>query len=61
MKFDRIDWGRVFFKTYYEKRSIRHLFVNFNRIFVIHITVYYFYTAYNSPNVYKVQGKNSAP
>jgi 1,3-beta-glucan synthase len=33
--------------------------VNFNRIFVIHIAVYYFYTAYNSPNVYKVQGKNS--
>jgi 1,3-beta-glucan synthase len=60
MKFDRIDWSRVFFKTYFEKRSIGHLFVNFNRIFVIHIAVYYFYTAYNSPNVYKVQGKNSA-
>jgi 1,3-beta-glucan synthase len=59
MKFDRIDWSRVFFKTYFEKRSIGHLFVNFNRIFVIHVAVYYFYTAYNSPNVYKVQGKNS--
>ena len=59
MKFDRIDWGRVFFKTYYEKWSFGHLFVNFNRIFVIHIAVYYFYTAYNSPNVYKVQGRNS--
>jgi 1,3-beta-glucan synthase len=59
MKFDRIDWGRVFFKTYFEKRSIGHLFVNFNRMFVIHIAVYYFYTACNSPNAYKVQGKNS--
>ena len=62
MKFVRIDWSRVFFKTYFEKWSIGHLrvFVNSNRIFVIHIAVYYFYTAYNSPNVYKVQGKNSA-
>ena len=59
MKFDRIDWGRVFFKTYYEKRSIRHLFVNFNHIFVIHITLYYFYTTYNSTVIYKVQGHNS--
>ena len=58
-KFDRVDWARVFFKTYFEKRSFGHLFVNFNRIFVIHIAMYYFYTAYNSPNVYKVQGRNS--
>lgn len=59
MKLDRVDWPRVFFKTYYEKRSFGHLFVNFNRIFVIHIAMYYFYTAYNSPNIYKVQGRNS--
>lgn len=25
MKFDRVDWNRVFFKTYYEKRSFGHL------------------------------------
>ncbi|KAF9525252.1 1,3-beta-glucan synthase [Crepidotus variabilis] len=60
MKFDRIDWGRVFFKTYYEKRSIGHLFVNFNRIFVIHIAMYYFYTSYNSPSIYKVPKRDSA-
>jgi len=52
MRFNRIDWSRVFFKTYYEKQSIGHLFVNFNRIFVIHIALYYFYT-YNSPIIYK--------
>ena len=52
MKFDRIDWNRVFFKTYYEKRSFGHLLVNFNRIWVIHISIYWYYTAYNSPAVY---------
>ena len=52
MKFDRIDWNRVFFKTYYEKRSFGHLLVNFNRIWVIHVSMYWFYTAYNSRTVY---------
>lgn len=56
MKFDRIDWNRAFFKTYYEKRSFGHLLVNFNRIWVIHIAMYYFYTAYNSPTIYAVDG-----
>ncbi|KAF8635567.1 hypothetical protein AX15_000217 [Amanita polypyramis BW_CC] len=59
MKFDRIDWKRVFFKTYYEKRSFGHLLVNFNRVWVIHIAMYYFYTSYNSPSIYAVNGKSS--
>ncbi|KAG9313770.1 1,3-beta-glucan synthase subunit FKS1, domain-1-domain-containing protein [Chiua virens] len=54
MKFDRIDWDRAFFKTYYEKRSFGHLLVNFNRIWVIHISLYWYYTAYNSPKVYQI-------
>ena len=52
MKFGRIDWNKVFFKTYFEKRSAAHLLVNFNRIWIIHIAVFWFYTAYNSPKVY---------
>jgi hypothetical protein len=60
MKFDRIDWNRAFFKTYYEKRSFGHLLVNFNRIWVIHITLYWFYTSYNSPAVYSINGSHSA-
>jgi 1,3-beta-glucan synthase len=59
MKFDRIDWNRAFFKTYYEKRSFGHLIVNFNRIWVIHISMYYFYTAFNSPTIYRVNGHSS--
>ncbi|KAJ7326188.1 1,3-beta-glucan synthase [Mycena albidolilacea] len=58
MRFDRIDWNRAFFKTYYEKRSFGHLLVNFNRIWIIHISTYFFYTAYNSPAIYAIDGKN---
>lgn len=61
MKFDRIDWNRAFFKTYSEKRSFGHLLVNFNRIWVIHIAVYFFYTAFNSKPVYRVQGGRNSP
>ena len=57
MKFNRIDWNRVFFKTYYEKRSISHLLVNFNRIWILHIAVFWFYTAFNSPQVYAPHNK----
>ncbi|KAI1795898.1 1,3-beta-glucan synthase [Ganoderma leucocontextum] len=51
-KFGRISWNRVFFKTYFEKRSSAHLLVNFNRIWIIHVGFFWFYTAYNSPKVY---------
>ena len=46
MKFDKIEWNRVFAKTYYERRSFLHLLVNFNRIWVLHITMYWFYTSF---------------
>lgn len=52
MKLDRVDWNRVFFKTYYEKRSFAHLLVSFDRIWIIHISLYWYYTAFNSPRVY---------
>ncbi|KAF6751110.1 1,3-beta-glucan synthase [Ephemerocybe angulata] len=59
IKFDRVDWNRAFFKTYYEKRSYGHLLVNFNRIWVIHIALFYFYTAFNSKTIYRVRGEDS--
>ncbi|KAG1827307.1 glycosyltransferase family 48 protein [Suillus subaureus] len=52
MNLQRVDWSKVFFKTYKEKRSIAHLLVNFNRIWILHIAIYWFYTAFNSPKVY---------
>lgn len=60
MVFDRIDWKRAFFKTYYEKRTFGHLIVNFNRIWIIHIGMFWFYTAFNSQAVYSTGGEASA-
>ncbi|TFK29933.1 1,3-beta-glucan synthase [Coprinopsis marcescibilis] len=51
-KLGKVEWNRVFFKTYFEKRSVAHLLVNFNRIWILHISVFWFYTAFNSPRVY---------
>ena len=60
MKFDRIEWNRVFFKTYLEKRSFFHLLVNFNRIWIVHISLFWFYTAYNAPAIYAPKGSTTA-
>ncbi|KAF8894605.1 glycosyltransferase family 48 protein [Infundibulicybe gibba] len=62
MKLSRVEWNRVFFKTYFEKRSTAHLLVNFNRVWILHISVYYFYTAFNSPKVFAPKNKaNPSP
>ena len=60
MHFDRINWNRAFFKTYYEKRSFGHLLVNFNRIWVIHFSLFWFYTAYNAPTIYQPKRGHSS-
>jgi len=57
MNLRRVVWDRVFFKTYFEKRSTAHLIVNFNRIWILHISMYWFYTAFNSPRVYAPENK----
>ncbi|KAK9476678.1 1,3-beta-glucan synthase component-domain-containing protein [Lipomyces japonicus] len=52
VKLGEVDWKNVFFKTYKETRSWFHMAVNFNRIWIIHVTMFWFYTAYNSPTLY---------
>lgn len=52
LKFKEINWKKAFFKTFRETRSWWHMITNFNRIWVIHLTIFWFYTAYNSPTVY---------
>ncbi|CCH58676.1 hypothetical protein TBLA_0A08870 [Henningerozyma blattae CBS 6284] len=47
-----VDWNDVFFKTYKESRTWLHLITNFNRIWIMHITVYWMYCAYNAPTFY---------
>ncbi|KAF1956695.1 beta-1,3-glucan synthase-like protein [Byssothecium circinans] len=51
-KLKEVVWKKVFFKTYYERRSWFHMVVNFNRIWVIHLTTFWMYTAYNSKPVF---------
>ena len=52
MKLAEVNWKKVFFKTYKETRSWLHMVVNFNRIWIIHITAFWFYTSFNSPTLY---------
>lgn len=51
-KLQEVNWKKCFFKTYKETRSWFHMIVNFNRIWVIHVTFFWFYTAHNSPTLY---------
>lgn len=51
-KLRNIDWGNSFNKTYLEKRSWVHLVVNFNRIWVIHLSVFWYFVSLNSPSLY---------
>lgn len=59
-----MDWERAFYKTYKEKRTWWHLATNFNRIWIIHLSVFWFYTSFNSPTLYTkhyVQVLNNPP
>ncbi|KAI1003790.1 1,3-beta-glucan synthase component [Podosphaera aphanis] len=51
LKLKDVKWSKVFFKTYKETRSWFHMLVNFNRIWVIHISAFWFFTAKNSPTL----------
>ncbi|KAF2399780.1 1,3-beta-glucan synthase component FKS1 [Trichodelitschia bisporula] len=51
-KLKDVNWKKCFFKTYKESRSWFHMLVNFNRIWVIHVTAFWFYTANNTPTFY---------
>ncbi|KAL4977440.1 1,3-beta-glucan synthase component-domain-containing protein [Aspergillus desertorum] len=51
-KLKEVNWKKVFFKTYKETRSWFHLVTNFNRIWVIHLGAFWFFTAYNAPTIY---------
>lgn len=65
LKLKDVNWNKVFFKTYRETRSWLHMLVNFNRIWIIHITAFWFFTAKNSPTIlvknYKQEENNLPP
>ncbi|RUP52084.1 1,3-beta-glucan synthase subunit FKS1, domain-1-domain-containing protein [Jimgerdemannia flammicorona] len=47
-----VAWELTFQKTYKERRTWLHLAVNFTRIWIIHVVVFYYYTSYNAPFLY---------
>lgn len=51
LKLKDVLWKKCFFKTYKETRSWFHLLVNFNRIWVIHLSMFWFFIAGNAPSV----------
>lgn len=52
LKLKEVNWNKVFFKTFRENRSWFHNVTNFSRIWVIHLTTFWFFTALNSPTLY---------
>ncbi|OBA25591.1 hypothetical protein HANVADRAFT_53816 [Hanseniaspora valbyensis NRRL Y-1626] len=42
------NWKKTFHKTYKESRTWYHVLTNFNRIWIIHICVFWYYTVFNS-------------
>lgn len=64
-KLKDVNWKKCFFKTYRETRSWFHMIVNYNRIWIIHLTMFWFYTLYNAPPIitenYEQQANNGPP
>ncbi|KAF5213215.1 hypothetical protein E0198_000732 [Clavispora lusitaniae] len=61
-----VQWKTVFQKTYLETRSWGHVIVNFNRIWVIHLSAFWYYFVINTPalytrNYYHALNTKSAP
>ncbi len=51
LKLRDVKWQKCFFKTYKETRSWLHMLINFNRIWIIHVTMFWFYTSHNAPTL----------
>ncbi|AOA62794.1 1,3-beta-glucan synthase component [Komagataella phaffii CBS 7435] len=64
IRLGEVLWENVFFKTYKEIRSWLHFITNFNRIWIIHVSLFWMYAAYNSPTLYTkhyIQTQNNQP
>lgn len=57
-------WSKAFYKTYKETRTWMHCATNFNRIWIIHLSTFWFFTSFNAPTLYTkdyVQLLNNPP
>lgn len=50
--FKTIEWKSFISKTYYERRSWFHLLTNFSRVWIIHLSMFWYFTSFNSPWLY---------
>lgn len=48
----QIAWQSSIKKTFYETRSWFHVLINFNRVWNIHLGVFWYYTCFNCPTLY---------
>ncbi|CAK9435967.1 uncharacterized protein LODBEIA_P05650 [Lodderomyces beijingensis] len=51
-RLNEVVWQKAFFKTFKEKRNWSHVLVNFHRVWVIHLSMFWYYSVYNSPSLY---------
>ena len=47
-----INWKKSLSKTYKERRTWIHVLTNFNRIWIVHVSVFWFFMSFNSPSLY---------
>lgn len=52
LQLHNVVWKKTFIKTFKETRSWAHVVCNFNRIWIIHISMFWYYTSFNAPNFY---------
>lgn len=50
--FEEIDWEKSFSKTFREKRSWIHVFIDFKRVIIIHVAIFWYFHSYHSYPVY---------
>lgn len=51
-KLGDVNWSTAFKKSFRETRTFLHLITNFSRIWILHGSVFWFYTSFNSPTLY---------
>ena len=49
---NQVNWNVSVSKTYYESRSWLHVLIDFNRVWNIHLGVFWYYTCLNCPTLY---------
>ena len=47
-----VDWLKAFTKTYRETRTWMHIVVNFSRVIIIHLSMFWYYTSLHSYPIY---------